>query len=612
MPTSTDLRAAIDEVHRKLPPKTVKGDEYSFEFEADWATRLEESMGHTPWWVISAVVHAVIFLLATLIGVALPPPQMDEVSITSDLAEKKPPEYDEKKKRDLFRNPQEVKHENQVDRPVVLHEERDVSQDFETDNNMDSQTARGREDAISDIPLGGTGVVGSMGVGGGGMSGCFGYRDGGGRRKATKRFGGSPATESAVEAALQWLKRHQEKEGHWDAHKWKDTPSFGFFGRAGNKAQRPAMDRVNVSMTGMALLAFLGAGYTSKAGKHKGTVERAEKWLLSVLDDRAKSGQKYGTFDACNYTQGMASLGIAEAYGMEKSPELKKAAQAAIDVIIANQGPYEAWNYRAKTAAGRNDTSVTGWNLMALKSGKIAGLKVDGAAFQGCMRWLNAATDKKTGKCSYSGYVGKTGGRRFGGVRPGSGSEAMWAAGMLMRQFMGAAHDDPILQQAAKTIGEKQPKWETTIIPARTYPARNYPARTIPARTIPARTIGGKKYPAVNIPERKIPAMKIPARTIPARKSSRNINFYYWYYATLCMFQQGGDVWKTWNVNMKTSLIDNQCKGGPLDGTNKDKDGSWDPIGGGHVPYGGRVFSTSLGALTLEVYYRYLPLYAKD
>jgi hypothetical protein len=582
--------------------KSAKVDDYSFDFEPDWATRIEERMGHTPWWVISAVVHSVLFLMATLLSVALPPAVEDEVTIESDVAQKKEPEYDPKKKRDIFRNPQEVKHETQVDRPVIIHEDREIAEEFQTDNDMDSQTARGHEDAISDIPLGGTGVAGSIGVGGGGMAGCFGYRDGGGRKKATKRFGGSPATESAVEAALQWLKRHQEKEGHWDAHKWKDGGGFGFFGRRAGNVKRPAMDRVNISMTGMALLAFLGAGYTSKAGKHKDTVERAEKWLLSVLDDRKKNGQKYGTFDPCNYTQGMAALAIAEAYGMTKSPQLKEAAQAAVDVIVSNQGPYEAWNYRTKNGkAGRNDTSVTGWNLMALKSAKIAGLKVDGGAFQGCMRWLNAATDKKTGKCSYSGYCGKAGNRRFT-VRPGSGSEAMWAAGMLMRQFMGAQHDDPILQRAAKSIGEKLPKWEITKIPGRTIPAR-----TIPAMNIPARVIGGRKIPARKIPARKIPAMKIPPRI-----SSRSVNFYFWYYATLCMFQMGGDTWKTWNSAIKAVLIKNQRKGGPLDGSKKDVDGSWDPTSGGHVSYGGRVFSTSLGALTLEVYYRYLPLYAKE
>jgi hypothetical protein len=74
----------------------------------------------------------------------------------------------------------------------------------------------------------------------------------------------------------------------------------------------------------------------------------------------------------------------------------------------------------------------------------------------------------------------------------------------------------------------------------------------------------------------------------------------------------GGDVWKSWNASIKKTLLNSQRKGGPPDGSRRDVDGSWDPVGGGHVSVGGRVFSTSLGALTLEVYYRYLPLYAKE
>ena len=76
MATSTDLRAAISEVREKLPASTATA-EGSFEFQPDWTTRLEARMGHAPWWVISAVVHAVLFLLATLLSVAMPPAQVD-------------------------------------------------------------------------------------------------------------------------------------------------------------------------------------------------------------------------------------------------------------------------------------------------------------------------------------------------------------------------------------------------------------------------------------------------------------------------------------------------------------------------------------------------------
>ena len=80
-------------------------------------------------------------------------------------------------------------------------------------------------------------------------------------------------------------------------------------------------------------------------------------------------------------------------------------------------------------------------------------------------------------------------------------------------------------------------------------------------------------------------------------------NFYYWYYGTLVMYQFQGDGWQRWNTAVATQLVGLQNKEGPLAG-------SWDPdsVWGG---YGGRIYSTALGAMCLEVYYRFLPVYGK-
>ncbi|MBV09634.1 MAG: hypothetical protein CMN21_10495, partial [Rubinisphaera sp.] len=78
-------------------------------------------------------------------------------------------------------------------------------------------------------------------------------------------------------------------------------------------------------------------------------------------------------------------------------------------------------------------------------------------------------------------------------------------------------------------------------------------------------------------------------------------NLYYWYYGTLAMYQFGGEEWNQWNGQVRELLIAKQRKQGPLAG-------SWNPDGpwGG---YGGRIYSTALATLSLEVYYRFLPLY---
>jgi hypothetical protein len=80
---------------------------------------------------------------------------------------------------------------------------------------------------------------------------------------------------------------------------------------------------------------------------------------------------------------------------------------------------------------------------------------------------------------------------------------------------------------------------------------------------------------------------------------------YYWYYATQVMHNQPGPDWDKWNRQQRTVLIKSQC------GDPGCANGSWDPVKGMSewASQGGRLMMTSLAALTLEVYYRYLPLY---
>ncbi len=66
------------------------------------------------------------------------------------------------------------------------------------------------------------------------------------------------------------------------------------------------------------------------------------------------------------------------------------------------------------------------------------------------------------------------------------------------------------------------------------------------------------------------------------------------------MFQVGGTHWDRWNAAMKTAILDSQ----QLDGEYCATKGSWEPIDP-WGPDGGRVYSTAMMALCMEVYYRY-------
>jgi len=516
MATSTDLRSAIEEVQRSLPADQVQDGAAAPASGQTAIDRLARRVGALPWWVISATVHAVVFLLIALLAVAVPPPNVDEVIIATDVIKQKPPEYDPNKQRDIFKNTKDVQADTQVENPVVTHEPMEASDHFETDNNLDKRTSRGSEDAISDIPLGGTGTAGSVGVGGGGLAGVFGYRDGGGRKKAVGRWGGSEQTESSVEAALAWLARHQEKDGHWEGKKWEGTASD-----------------VTRGITGLAVLAFLGAGYTHKSGRYADNVGRAVGWIASKQEP---SGEFPGRWGHSGYEHAICGLALAEAYGMTQDPKLREAAQKALDYSInVHQVPYSGWRY---TPGEQPDMSVSGWFVMQLKSARVAGLKVDGKGFQGAAAFV----DKM---CRPDGWI------RYHETEIGSRYGCL-AIGMVCRQFLGVPPTDPLLQKQAGNLVTGVPSWPGTVWKS----------------------------------------------------------FYFWYYGTLGAFQQGGETWTKWNEALKKTLVPNQRKGGPLDGSAQDLDGSWD-LFDDNDRAGSRVYTTAIGALCLEVYYRYLPMYAK-
>jgi len=82
-------------------------------------------------------------------------------------------------------------------------------------------------------------------------------------------------------------------------------------------------------------------------------------------------------------------------------------------------------------------------------------------------------------------------------------------------------------------------------------------------------------------------------------------NTYFWYYASLALFQHQGSAWETWNESLKRELVEHQRQDGAAAG-------SWNPQGNEWSMLGGRVYQTALCTLMLEVYYRYLPLYAVE
>ncbi len=166
---------------------------------------------------------------------------------------------------------------------------------------------------------------------------------------------------------LNWLARHQLPAGNWSLNKYeqvcKDDTCSG----------KGAVDS-DAGATAMALLPFLAAGQTHKTkGPYQKNIHAGLFWLVEHIkndgDLSANSGSKM-------YTHGLATICLCEAYGLSGDKRIGEAAQMAINFIVKTQNPAEGgWRYQGNPDEG-GDTSVVGWQVMALKSGIMAGLDV--------------------------------------------------------------------------------------------------------------------------------------------------------------------------------------------------------------------------------------------
>ena len=522
MATSTDLWAAIEEVREAMPEGQAKPDlqEALRRAKESWTEKFEERIGALPWWAVSTFIHTVILAMAAVLCVAVPMPErLDrDIIIITEPAPPPPVIYEHQRRLpllDLSRVPSPEPED--LTRPAgrsapAPEEERPVLQ-------LPAESDGRRElGPLSAIPLGPAFCTDSMRVSPGMPADGWGYIRRDAREALARRGGGGPEAIGAVDAALEWLARHQEADGHWDSrrHDLAET-------------SRPARttDRAD---TALALLAFLGSGHTPVYGKYQDNVRRAALWLLARQRPDGSFFEKTGgPTESAGYQQAICGLAVAELFGMTQDQVVGRAAQRAVDFSVKkHQKTYSGWRYDPGSDA---DLSVTGWFVMQLKSARVSGLRVDASAFQGAMQFLDKVTDAR----GRSGYTSRE-----------SVSPTMTAVGMLSRQFLGADSRDPAVRGAAEYLLEHPPQG------------------------------GAKADPGT---------------------------FYYWYYGTLAMFQYGGPEWRRWNAELKANLTAGQRADG-------DARGSWDPQGR-YDRIGGRVYSTAMGALTLEVYYRYLQMHPR-
>jgi len=358
----------------------------------------------------------------------------------------------------------------------------------------------------------------------------LGARTGDAKSHALGRYGGTSASESAVAAGLAWLAAHQDPDGKWSCRAFDQRCPLHDKCTGVGRKENAVFD---TGVTGLSLLAFLGAGYTHQTGAYKEVVSKGLQYLLRVqLPDGAFSRKNAA---GQMYHQGINTLVLAECFRMTNDPSLRVPIEKAAAFIISTQQSSGGWDY-TQLDTGRNDMSITGWQVMALRSVEDAGIEVPAGVMLHCRSFLREMTDKE-GQVRYS-----TKGPLQ--LRRGSG---MVSVGLLCRLYTGFDFKEEAVRQGMDILLDNRPLW-------------------------------------------------------PDLKSGNRLNsMYYWYYATLVMFHVGGDPWRTWNEALQSELLLHQDATGH-------QHGSWPPDGQWGW-YGGRVYATAINILSLEVYYRYLPMY---
>ncbi|MFW5829984.1 MAG: hypothetical protein ACOCXA_06955, partial [Planctomycetota bacterium] len=340
--------------------------------------------------------------------------------------------------------------------------------------------------------------------------------------------------------------RHQSPNGQWDVDGYPDNCDDQPKCEPGQAHQDIQGD---VASTGYALLCFLGAGYDHRTpNKYRSVVANGLDWLKQQAGPAPSEGQFFKQRKM--YHNAVAAMAIVEAYAMTQDPGLKNLAQGVIDFIVAEQNidPREGedsayrlgWNYSPNPE--RNDGSVSGWAIMALKSAVAGGLEV-GNSMDGAKNYVEGAWKAATKKWENIGSSDAGGfPYTWNPKNDDITGNNRTPIGALCAVFLGYKAGDVMLQSMINDIMND-----------------HFP----------------QEYPT---------------------------NTYYMYYSTLAVFQAGGPDWKRWNNVVRDMLIEAQRPAGDgcFDGSWDWQDTKF------HGHDTGRLLSTAYCCLSLEVYYRYV------
>jgi hypothetical protein len=376
-------------------------------------------LNDTPAWLVSLLVHLIVFTLLALFTLQEQPAEEPFIVLSSSLARRRgegddairiPP--DDRAQFDLPL-PRKADLSDDRQRKALLaaaQDARELRLDGDTPNLPDLRTIKGRIGRAD------------------GYAAAVAARDPRLRVEVVTQEGGTTLTEAAVARGLRWLANHQNSDGSWSLAGFRRAGDCNCSGEGFYKDKAPG--------TALALLPFLGAGQTHLAGKYSGTVSRGVRWLI---EHQAADGDlRAGASDKAMYAHGQATIVLCEAFAMTGDEKLRGPAQRALDFIALAQYDDGGWRYTPGPRKLQGDTSVVGWQLMALQSARAANLNVPAETWQRAGEFLDSVQHRDGALYSYQTDLGPT--------------PAMTAEGLLCRMYLGWRKDRPGIVRGSRWL----------------------------------------------------------------------------------------------------------------------------------------------------------------
>lgn len=246
--------------------------------------------------------------------------------------------------------------------------------------------------------------------------------------------GGGADTEAAVDRALQWLASHQLDDGSW-SFSFDDCPACAGRCTHSGDANRGG-DRAGA--TAMALLPFLGRGFTHKDGPYRKQVGRGIAFLAAkATAGKGKAYDQGGTM----YTQGLVGIALAECYGMSRDGKLATPTQLTLRYIMeAQDARGGGWRYKPGQPG---DTSSVGWQIAALQAGGRGAIRIDPMVLKKAAGFLD--------------LVQSDGGAAYGYTDNSSPTPGRTAVGLWCRLATGWKPDHPAVGKGSAAIAATGP-----------------------------------------------------------------------------------------------------------------------------------------------------------